>query len=316
MLTTVDFSNQTDHTTVTHHNNTHTHSFSLTINTSLSLAAIFTPVMFGDVLCDRPKPWFLCPSLFTCHYSSVAHRLHGSDCGFPIKLLGPANGFCDMILRDGHDYCSSPVGEGSWNVAWDMRPARWLHRPHTAWLLFGICAYLAPPPVDFTDAVLKSVDINDERVDGSVLEDSANYRVTGVPADGRCLFRAIAHMVCLRKGEDAPDENRQKELADELRVQVVDELVRRQKEIEWFIEGDFDAYVKRIEKPFVWGGEPELLMASHVLKTTISVYTFERGSNNLSKIATYGEEYEQDEISSIKVLFHGYGHYDILEDKF
>ncbi|MFS7983167.1 putative OTU domain, papain-like cysteine peptidase superfamily [Helianthus anomalus] len=73
-------------------------------------------------------------------------------------------------------------------------------------------------------------------------------------------------MVCLRKGEDAPDENRQKELADELRVQVVDELVRRQKEIEWFIEGDFDAYVKRIEKPFVWGGEPELLMASHVLK--------------------------------------------------
>lgn len=33
-----------------------------------------------------------------------------------------------------------------------------------------------------------------------------------------------------------------------------------------FIEEDFDAYVKRIEKPFVWGGEPELLMASHVLK--------------------------------------------------
>lgn len=33
-----------------------------------------------------------------------------------------------------------------------------------------------------------------------------------------------------------------------------------------FIEGDFDAYVERIEKPYVWGGEPELLMASHVLK--------------------------------------------------
>lgn len=33
-----------------------------------------------------------------------------------------------------------------------------------------------------------------------------------------------------------------------------------------FIEGDFDAYVKSIQQPYVWGGEPELLMASHVLK--------------------------------------------------
>jgi len=47
----------------------------------------------------------------------------------------------------------------------------------------------------------------------------------GVPADGRCLFRAIAHMVCLRNGEGAPDENRQKELADELRAQVNSVLI-------------------------------------------------------------------------------------------
>lgn len=33
-----------------------------------------------------------------------------------------------------------------------------------------------------------------------------------------------------------------------------------------FIEGDFDTYVKEIQQPYVWGGEPELLMASHVLK--------------------------------------------------
>lgn len=46
------------------------------------------------------------------------------------------------------------------------------------------------------------------------------YQFTGVPADGRCLFRAIAHLVCLRNGEEAPDENRQRELADELRAQV------------------------------------------------------------------------------------------------
>ncbi|TYJ96979.1 hypothetical protein E5676_scaffold506G00240 [Cucumis melo var. makuwa] len=33
-----------------------------------------------------------------------------------------------------------------------------------------------------------------------------------------------------------------------------------------YIEGDFDAYVKRIQQPFMWSGEPELLMASHILK--------------------------------------------------
>ena len=44
-------------------------------------------------------------------------------------------------------------------------------------------------------------------------------------ADGRCLFRAIAHMACLINGEDAPDENHQRELADELRAQVSLELL-------------------------------------------------------------------------------------------
>lgn len=33
-----------------------------------------------------------------------------------------------------------------------------------------------------------------------------------------------------------------------------------------FIEGDFDTYVSQIRKPHVWGGEPELFIASHVLQ--------------------------------------------------
>jgi hypothetical protein len=41
-----------------------------------------------------------------------------------------------------------------------------------------------------------------------------------VLADGRCLFRAIAHGACLKNGEEAPNENRQRELADELRAKV------------------------------------------------------------------------------------------------
>ncbi|KAL3523546.1 hypothetical protein ACH5RR_016380 [Cinchona calisaya] len=93
--------------------------------------------------------------------------------------------------------------------------------------------------------------------------------------------------------------------------QVVGELLKRRKE--WFIEGDFDAYVERIEKPYVWGGEPELLMASHVLKMPLSVFMIDRSSGSLVNIAKYGEEYKEDEQNPINVLFHGYGHYDILE---
>ncbi|XP_050282038.1 uncharacterized protein LOC126722921 [Quercus robur] len=221
-------------------------------------------------------------------------------------------------------------GEGSWNVAWDARPARWLHRPDSAWLLFGVCACLNAPPLLDSVAAEENAEAEEridgcdnnkkEMIDGSALVESNtnntvnnDYRVTGVLADGRCLFRAIAHGACLRSGVEAPDDNRQRELADELRAQVVDELSRRREETEWFIEGDFDAYVTRIQQPYVWGGEPELLMASHVLKTPISVFMINRTSGALVNIAKYGEEYRKDEESPINVLFHGYGHYDLLE---
>ncbi|PON32370.1 OTU domain containing protein [Parasponia andersonii] len=215
-------------------------------------------------------------------------------------------------------------GDGSWNAAVDARPARWLHRADPAWLLFGVCACLAPvvdccadssaepQPLPVLEPKLgvsgPQGSFSDENIDSS-----ADYRVTGVLADGRCLFRAIAHVACLRNGEEAPDEPRQRELADELRAQVVDELLKRREESEWFIEGDFDAYVKNIQQPYVWGGEPELLMASHVLKTPIWVFMIDRSNGRLVNIAKYGEEYGQNEENPINVLFHGYGHYDILE---
>lgn len=65
-------------------------------------------------------------------------------------------------------------------MAWDVRPARWLHRPDSAWLLFGVCASLAaPPPLDFAD-----VDNKMDGGDGIVVSDekynSVNYRITGL----------------------------------------------------------------------------------------------------------------------------------------
>ena len=36
-------------------------------------------------------------------------------------------------------------------------------------------------------------------------------------------------------------------------------------------------------------------------------------TGNLVNIVNYGEEYQKDEVNPINVLFHRYGHYDILE---
>lgn len=137
-----------------------------------------------------------------------------------------------------------------------------------------------------------------------------DYTITGIPGDGRCLFRSVAHGACVRSGKPLPDERLQRELADELRTLVADEFVKRRSETEWFVEGDFDAYISEIRKPHVWGGEPELLMASHVLQMPITVYMRDEESGGIITIAEYGQEYGKD--NPIQVLYHGFGHYDAL----
>ncbi|KAI3866091.1 hypothetical protein MKX03_003553 [Papaver bracteatum] len=139
------------------------------------------------------------------------------------------------------------------------------------------------------------------------------YKITRVRPDGRCLFRALVHGACLRSGQAAPDDTREGELADDLRARVIDELVRRKDEFYQWDLGDFDVYVERMKKPTVWAGEPELLMASYVLQTPISVFVIESSSGKLRNITNYGQEYEEN-YDPIKVLFLNYGHYDLLEE--
>ncbi|CAD5176815.1 unnamed protein product, partial [Musa acuminata subsp. malaccensis] len=140
---------------------------------------------------------------------------------------------------------------------------------------------------------------------------SGSESTTGIPGDGRCLFRSVVHGACLRAGKPSPSESIQKELADELRSKVADEFIRRRTDTEWFLEGDFDTYVKQIRKPQAWGGEPELLMCSHVLRMPITVYMSTDSSDGLKIIAEYGQEYGKE--NPIRVLYHGYGHYDALQ---
>lgn len=42
----------------------------------------------------------------------------------------------------------------------------------------------------------------------------------GIPGDGRCLFRSVAHGACVQSGKPAPSESLQRELADDLRARV------------------------------------------------------------------------------------------------
>uniref|UniRef100_A0A7N2M3U4 Ubiquitin thioesterase OTU n=1 Tax=Quercus lobata TaxID=97700 RepID=A0A7N2M3U4_QUELO len=138
-----------------------------------------------------------------------------------------------------------------------------------------------------------------------------DYSITGIPGDGRCLFRSVAHGACLRSGKPAPNESLQRELADDLRAKVADEFIKRREETEWFVEGDFDTYVSHIKKPHVWGGEPELFLASHVLQMPITVYMYDEDAGGLISIAEYGQEYGKE--NPIRVLYHGFGHYDALQ---
>lgn len=220
---------------------------------------------------------------------------------------------------------AASLPDGSWNVAWDARPARWLHGRDSAWLLFGVCnCFCAVSSMVSPESPTHVKGISDHEavvatkpVDRDVVssiqqqEASAGYNVTGIPMDGRCLFRAIAYGACARNGEPAPSENLQQVLADDLRNKVVDELVNRRSESEWFIEEDFDSYVTRMREPYVWGGEPELLMASHVLKMPITVHLLDKTSEHLISVAEYGKEYGSQ--NPVRVLYHGFGHYDALQ---
>jgi len=239
-----------------------------------------------------------------------------------LPMLGGLNGRFAMTVG---------LREGSWNVAWDARPARWLHGRHSAWLLFGVCACFSAsagasiPLLGGSVPVLNEALAESQRIPPALpVEEQrepqpghgkkvySDYSVIGIPGDGRCLFRAVAHGSCVSSGKQAPNETLQRELADELRNKVADELIKRRDTTEWFIEGDFDNYVERIRQPHVWGGEPELLMLSHVLEMPITVYMDEeRNAGGIIAIAEYGQEYSKGK-KSVQVLYHGFGHYDAL----
>ncbi|XP_050229582.1 OVARIAN TUMOR DOMAIN-containing deubiquitinating enzyme 4 isoform X2 [Mercurialis annua] len=191
----------------------------------------------------------------------------------------------------------------------------WSQECASTGLLFGLLVCYSSPEPTHAEAAAKKDKDDDSDLPYVKLSHGkkvyTDYSITGIPGDGRCLFRSVAHGACLRAGKPAPSESLQREIADDLRARVADEFIKRRQESEWFVEGEFGTYVANMRKPHVWGGEPELFMASHVLKMPISVYMYDQDAGGIISIAEYGQEYGKD--NPIRVLYHGFGHYDALQ---
>lgn len=99
--------------------------------------------------------------------------------------------------------------------------------------------------------------------------------------------------------------------AHNLRLAVVAELRKRREEIEPFLPGiasDFEEYCRTMSHPMAWGGEPEMLMASHVLQRPITVYHMQGAAPE--PIVTYGD-HMLPRTPAIHLLWSG-AHYDLL----
>ncbi|KAH7373125.1 hypothetical protein KP509_17G038300 [Ceratopteris richardii] len=140
------------------------------------------------------------------------------------------------------DVMASSLLDGSWNVAWDARPARWLHGRNFAWLLFGVCSCF--PMVSGARASPSIPSLSLSLTDGKVNSECE----TSVDSD----LGALAYGASLRSSDVKQiQESQQEGVADDLCNKVVNELISRRSESEWFIEEDFDVYVKRMREPYI-----------------------------------------------------------------
>ena len=148
------------------------------------------------------------------------------------------------------------------------------------------------------------------------------FEVHPVAGDGRCLFRSVAVAMALRDGDTRPSPAEETREADRLREAAVDDLERRREEVEWFIEGDFEAYCTSMRRTRAWGGEPEILSLARVLGVRIEVFVDEekpRETRRLRSIGVYGggdddvcDDDARDDAESVAVVFRGAGHYEAL----
>ncbi|GAQ88970.1 hypothetical protein KFL_004740110 [Klebsormidium nitens] len=157
-----------------------------------------------------------------------------------------------------------------------------------------------------------------------------HLRLVKIRGDGKCLFRAMACGLAANKGEVLGF--REEEEADSLRLAVHDALCtnerrRRQYEealIAITLDQSVERYCTRLSRPDFWGGEPEMLVLSRMLKLPIYVYVPESTTRFKSALGSgfvpiqqYGEEFEKSTKTKkprkpVRLLYNGHNHFDLL----
>ncbi|XP_057506743.1 OVARIAN TUMOR DOMAIN-containing deubiquitinating enzyme 4-like isoform X1 [Actinidia eriantha] len=89
----------------------------------------------------------------------------------------------------------------------NVRPLSWPRGCASACLIFGLLVcYSTYEPVhaEAAQSAEKNEDPSINLLHGKKVY--TDYSIIGIPGDGRCLFRFVAHGACLRSGKPAPNE--------------------------------------------------------------------------------------------------------------
>lgn len=122
------------------------------------------------------------------------------------------------------------------------------------------------------------------------------YVIRPVPADGHCLYRAVAAQFSNEKS------NSNALTYQEMRTLCADTLRQHADEFAAFCEysdaiPDFDTYVAHVRSSAEWGGHLELRVLARALHRVIHVYsttTASHGGNGNPLIIAEGEEINDD----------------------
>lgn len=121
-----------------------------------------------------------------------------------------------------------------------------------------------------------------------------------VIGDGRCLFRAMTKGMA-RESERNLTKREERQEADRLRMQTWDEVTfKRRAEFTkaCVVEGDYDRYIEESRSNSFFGGYPELLAMSDMLRRRIQVFTLTNNGREITKIEEFGSHY-MDTFSSL-----------------
>ena len=149
-------------------------------------------------------------------------------------------------------------------------------------------------------------------------------RVIRVQGDGKCMFRSIALGLARNKGRILGPAAEEQE-ADQLRLAVAEALCRTPQRRRDFpeavislqVDDNIQNYCKKIMSPSFWGGEPELLVLSKMLKVPIYVYIAEGGGSTYNPIYKFGENFSKAgkdwaKRRPVRLLYSNGNHYDLL----